>query len=142
MERPLPPCLKVLLAQSLRLAEAAPLEQRNKALAEEVLRKSTQLNDMLARRNERSGDDKEDALSVFGSFNGSAKGDAKGAGLALGKSFSTGVAAQNLTQGLAGGSKQVAIAACIDAGERAIQGAAPADQTLLRTRFMTLCTAN
>ena len=43
---------------------------------------------------------KSDALSVYGSFNGKADGTKEGASLTLGKVFSTGVAAQNLTEGI------------------------------------------
>ncbi|WP_040066498.1 hypothetical protein [Pseudomonas batumici] len=44
---------------------------------------------------------KQDAMSVFGSFDSGIKGDsASGVSHHLGKMFSTGVAAQNLTQGL------------------------------------------
>lgn len=50
-------------------------------------------------RNAKNADDTTDAYSVYGSFNGSASGDAKGAGLVAGQVFSTGVASQHLTRG-------------------------------------------
>lgn len=44
---------------------------------------------------------RKDSYSVYGSFNGSTSGNRDGATLGAGKVFSTGVAAQNLTSGIA-----------------------------------------
>ena len=44
---------------------------------------------------------REDAFSVFGSFTGKVKADDKGVGLAVGKIFATGVAAQTIAKGSA-----------------------------------------
>ena len=51
-------------------------------------------------RNSRNADLTRDSFSVFGSFNGSAKGNSTSAGIVAGQIFSTGVAAQNLTRGM------------------------------------------
>ena len=60
-----------------------------------------------------SKDDKEDALSVFGSFDGDAGANKDSATLGVGKVFSTGVASQHLTQGLGRASSVAVRAKCI-----------------------------
>lgn len=71
------------------------------------------LSQSLARTPDATGT-REDALSVFGSFDTKARGGASdGAGIALGKSFSTGVAAQLLTEGLSRASSAAAVSKCL-----------------------------
>ena len=60
-----------------------------------------------------NGDTKKDALSVYGSFNGRAAGTANGADLGVGKVFSTGIAAQNMSQGVAEAARTAAAAECL-----------------------------
>jgi hypothetical protein len=67
----------------------------------------------LAARNASSSDDKADAYSVYGSFNGNSQGGKDGADLSLGKVFSTGIAAQNLTQGMGRAARATAGAQCL-----------------------------
>lgn len=69
---------------------------------------------MRTSRSAQSTDTKGDAYSVYGSFNGGAAGDRNGATLTLGKVFSTGVAAQNLTQGLQKASAVAAQTECLN----------------------------
>jgi hypothetical protein len=76
-------------------------------------------------RNTETQDTKMDALSVYGTFSGSATGGSNGAGLTIGKSFSTGVASQNLTQGIRdsaiAGAKPGAVTACIKQAETTVK---------------------
>lgn len=60
----------------------------------------TRLSEIQQRQNSQRSDATEDAFSVFGSFDGSAGGNAEGANIDVGQVFSTGVAAQHLTRGL------------------------------------------
>lgn len=89
------------------------LNKQNEDTAKSVAANEADLRKLLARRSTKSGDDKEDALSVYGSFNGSATGDRNGAGLTLGKVFSTGIAAQFIAQGLAASAPASAVAQCL-----------------------------
>lgn len=84
---------------------------------------------------------RQDALSVFGSFNTAASGDAAkaGAGLKLGKSFSTGVAAQLLTEGFKQAAASDAMSACLktaaaldQANQAAVSAAVEACRTTQR----------
>ena len=61
-------------------------------------------------------DTKTDAFSVYGSFEGAANASKDSAKLNLGKVFSTGVAAQNITQGLARASTASAASDCFAKG--------------------------
>ncbi|MCI4588824.1 hypothetical protein MOK15_01700 [Sphingobium sp. BYY-5] len=84
-------------------------------------------------------DDKRDALSVFGSFNTGvalAQNDNKPKlGLGIGKLFSTGVAAQNLTTGLGR-------ASCLQTGKDYLaEVTAPADKADLAKKIVELCAA-
>lgn len=71
------------------------------------------LKELQERRAQSSRDDKEDALSVFGSFDGNASANNNSASLGVGKVFSTGVASQHLTQGLGRASSVAVRAKCI-----------------------------
>ncbi len=76
-----------------------------------------------------SDDDKKDALSVYGTFNSVASGQANTnptASLTLGQTFSTGIASQNLTQGLRNSATTTAVANCVTAAQAASQANAPA----------------
>jgi hypothetical protein len=93
-------------AQSSRETEIANAKSR---LAEDRNR----LTELQNRRAQSSKDEKEDALSVFGSFDGNATGNNSSAGLGVGKVFSTGVASQHLTQGMGRASAVAVRAKCI-----------------------------
>ncbi len=93
-------------AQSSRETEIANAKAR---LAEDRDR----LAELQNWRAQSSKDEKEDALSVFGSFDGSATANNTSAGLGVGKVFSTGVASQHLTQGMGRASGVAVRAKCI-----------------------------
>jgi len=92
------------------------LRRRNEELAAALLNQE-RLEELADRM---SSDVKEDALSVFGSFNGDADagannpsgGGTASAGLQFGKVFSTGVASQNLTQGIRNAARATALSDC------------------------------
>lgn len=89
-------------------------ERNNKR--QEIATKQIALDALRGATNNTSGDEKTDALSVYGTFDGSAKNNPKDTtGLNVGKTFSTGIAAQNITQGLRDGGKQIATAKCFGA---------------------------
>lgn len=64
---------------------------------------------------------KKDALSVFGSFDSDAKGEKEKVGLKLGKLFSTGVAAQNLTEAAKISAQASALSQCVTAVTNSIE---------------------
>ncbi len=71
----------------------------------------------------RSGDVLKDAFSVYGTFNSSASGSASGAGIDLGRVFSTGVAAQKLARAVQVSAEMAysnAVIACITQLERIV----------------------
>lgn len=85
-----------------------------------------------------STNQRKDAFSVYGSFDGKTKNTAGkesvSVGLDLGRTFSTGVASQNLTEG-------VRSAACLDSAARILDKAADkADAALLKS-LVALCEA-
>lgn len=96
-------------------AEIARLENENAATARQVEEARGRLRTLLAQRSEQTGDAKTDALSVYGTFNGDSSGTAEGASLRLGNTFSTGVAAQNMTQGLRESAPTRAVHECLAA---------------------------
>jgi hypothetical protein len=102
------------------LEATTSIDQRisNNRASVEALSKSLALDKAardrtLAARNASSSDDKADAYSVYGSFNGNAQGGRDGADLSLGKVFSTGIAAQNLTQGMGRAARATAGTQCL-----------------------------
>ncbi len=120
-----------------RQSEAAAQARLGQAYADFDARQ-TALRDALAQHPPASGT-RQDALSVFGSFNADGSGTVEktGAGLKLGKSFSTGVAAQLLTEGLSRAAARNAAAACLAAAVEA--GAAGSPD---RHDAIALCTAS
>ncbi|OYY66736.1 hypothetical protein [Sphingomonas sp. 28-62-11] len=83
-----------------------------------------------ARVDTAKNDDKRDALSVYGTFNGNANGDSqKGAGLTVGKTFSTGIAAQNISQGLLEGGVAIATAQCFRVAKEVLAMVKPEERT-------------
>lgn len=80
------------------------------------------LSEALARTPDSIGT-RTDALSVFGSFDANAKGGGSAeANIVLGKSFSTGVAAQLLTEGLSRASSAAAVTKCLQTATLAAHG--------------------
>lgn len=69
---------------------------------------------LLEEKNRRSNDNKQDALSLYGSFNSTVGGQSSGATLGLGKVFATGVAAQHLTAGINEGNAAIARQKCME----------------------------
>ncbi|MET1112151.1 MAG: hypothetical protein ABWX67_11555, partial [Allosphingosinicella sp.] len=96
-----------LLATQMR--KETEIENANSRLTADRNR----LKELQERRAQSSKDDKEDALSVFGSFDGNANANNSSAALGVGKVFSTGVASQHLTQGLGRASTVAVRSKCI-----------------------------
>lgn len=76
-------------------------------------------------------DDKGDALSVYGSFNDNSNGSQTGASLTLGKVFSTGVAAQNVSLAANANSTAACLSNAVTAAN--LVSDASAKQTVLKT---------
>lgn len=104
-------------------SELKRLAAENVAAAAAVSANQEWLRQTLARSDSHNGDDKEDALSVYGSFNGNSTGNKEGADLTLGKVFSTGIAAQFIAQGLANSSPTGAVTQCIRSAQELIDKA-------------------
>lgn len=129
---------KKMLTKDVDEAEdAAMLEPRLEALKVDADSKQGQLASLAKRRqqleeiqNISTGKQMNDALSLYGSFNGDSKGDANGAGLALGKVFATGVAAQHITEDLG----FAAMSACIESGLKTLP-ASPSPSQLANLRW-------
>lgn len=64
---------------------------------------------------EKTNSNLEDSYSVFGTFNGDAGANKEGGTLQLGKTFSTGVAAQRYSEGLKTAAATVAMKQCLEA---------------------------
>jgi len=97
-----------------------------------------ELNTLVTQRTDGI-DAKKDSLSLYGSFNGGAGATASGASLTLGKVFATGVAAQQIGQGVRGAALSEAIGKCIASVEPAIAQVAAADKDALRERLLKAC---
>ena len=86
--------------------------------------------------------DKKDAYSVYGRFESSTRtnNDTKGisAGIDLGKVFSTGVASQNLSSGLAEYYRQIGLAACY---ETVVNLAKTVSDAAVVKQMLTACAA-
>jgi hypothetical protein len=90
-----------------------------------------------------SADAKTDALSVYGTFNsnssvGSGNGSAN-AGSVIGKTFSTGVAAQNLTQGLKLSAEVSAVSNCLAAVHTLVADGVAAGKPVAMDPLVALC---
>ncbi|OYY91167.1 MAG: hypothetical protein B7Y45_04015 [Sphingomonas sp. 28-66-16] len=107
-------------------ADLDALERKLTQNATEIDRNQLVLNALIeARRNQQKADDTADSLSVYGSFNGNASGTKDGAGLSLGKVFSTGVAAQFIAAGARDSAPSIAKAQCIHSVQELIVTAKP-----------------
>ena len=117
--------------------EEAPSEQLQEAMRDVVAEEITRAN-----KTSQSSNRRNDALSVYGTFdsNGTASGPgatAQGsAGLRLGRIFSTGVASQYLTEGQRDALRADALARCMAAATAAT---APTDA--VRNQLLTACAA-
>lgn len=111
-----------------------------------VERNERKLQEIIDGRADRSTDTKHDALSVYGEFGGGNTVDGGKASLQVGKLFSTGVAAQNLTQqmrevlALQGREKCIQAATQAIANDTRLAKASPADLTQLYIAAMKVCT--
>lgn len=111
------PLPKAMSDQTLQLKSNLIQAQAEKNSAETNVKKAT------AELEKVEG--KTDAYSVFGSFDsGTNLTGSTSAGITLGKLFSTGVAAQNVSQGIQESHKYLAIKACLDS-LKAFAGASP-----------------
>ncbi len=92
---------------------------------------------------ETSGATRDDALSVFGSFDGEIGASANttdGATVSLGKSFSTGVAAQQLSQGIGNAKEVESKAQCLFALNEVLKAATAEQRASFELEDMTqLC---
>jgi len=90
-------------------------------------------------------DVKDDAYSVFGSFNGAAGGNTPNAGggasgnLTVGRAFSTGVASQHLTQGIRESALAQGMAACLAEARRNVALSPTANQPALMAQLSEGC---
>jgi hypothetical protein len=111
--------LKLLPSETAFMAEYSDelkrLKEKRRLADEDYASKKIQVSaleaEMAAAKASISQNDRGDAYSVFGSFDGSSDADKDGASVGLGKMFSTGVASQNL-------SEATAIALCYKAAAR------------------------
>jgi hypothetical protein len=90
------------------------LEKENTENTAKKVKINEKIREIESRLDKSSNGDKSDAFSVFGSFKGAAKGDGKSADINLGKVFSTGVAAQILTEGIGRGAELGQRAICVE----------------------------
>lgn len=104
-------------------AEVAKIDADNAAAGRVVDDTRELRKPLLAQRNEQKGDQKSDALSVYGTFNGDSTGNAQGGSLKLGNTFSTGIAAQNITQGLRQSAPLKAMQECLSATKHILDDA-------------------
>lgn len=124
-------------------AEVAKIDGDN-AAAGRVIDDTRELRKpLLAQRNEQKGDQKSDALSVYGTFNGDSTGNAQGGSLKLGNTFSTGIAAQNITQGLRESAPLKAMQECLSATKVILDDAniPAASKTVIVQGIVSACRA-
>lgn len=103
-------------------AELGTIEGQMANTAGRIDKAESELRILIAQKEEESGDTKTDALSVFGTFNGDTSGGTEGGGMKLGNTFSTGIAAQFIAQGIREAAPTKAIQDCIAVGKAAIDG--------------------
>jgi hypothetical protein len=113
---------------SLQKAVEAAKQQETAAQAE-VGRLSTE---------SKVGAQRKDSYSVFGTFNGDAGADKDGGTLKLGKTFSTGVAAQRYSEGLKSAATLVAMKQCLDAATAMLVAAKVAGEDMIK-QAKSLC---
>lgn len=131
---------------ALNALDPTVLNARSKTLSGEIETANQRIETALADRrrlieekNLSSGDAKLDALSLYGSFNGSAGGKSDGATLGLGKVFATGVAAQQMAQGVKDSTNPANKAACMQMGEKMVALADDADKPKLVLSVLKGC---
>lgn len=121
--------------------ELAQLETEIRQTASSVDAAESELKVLLAQREEESGDSKTDALSVYGTFSGDAAGGSNGGGLKLGNTFSTGIAAQFIAQGLKDAAPTKAVGECIAIGQTIVDTdkIPQADKATILAAIATAC---
>ncbi|KQM99310.1 hypothetical protein ASE85_11480 [Sphingobium sp. Leaf26] len=131
---------------SLNALDIIVLNARSKTLSGEIETANQRIDAALADRKRlieekhlSSGDAKQDALSLYGSFNGSAGGKSDGATLGLGKVFATGVAAQQMAQGVKDSTNPANKAVCMQMGEKMVALADAADKPKLVVSVLKGC---
>jgi hypothetical protein len=107
---------------------------------------------LLAQRNHVRQDNKSDALSVFGSFDtnstatggvGSTTGNSGSGGVRLGRMFSTGVASQNLTQGIGYSVQANALTQCLAEARQSVESITdPTAKNQRLQELSNLCSAS
>lgn len=153
-------------SEAAAAAAAMPTDPAKKAVAEKAGNDLTQKKTLLAEKEAAVEEAKKtvatrlaeaaesfgmlqsrsvDAMSVYGQFNGAGAGSTPGASspasgqLAVGRVFSTGVAAQNLTQAVQQEARSLCIARLNELVARAGE---PASQAALASKVTELCPAN
>lgn len=114
-------------------------KQRISNLTETIRRREAERAALIAGGERLDRDSKEDALSVYGSFEGTAKGDKASGSIGVGKVFSTGVAAQNITQGIRKAAIATAAGNCIESGMTLIEEFDGAEKKAMIDNIFKLC---
>ena len=96
------------------------LSAQSAAAAKTLAEAEGELRGLQAKIATSNSNKKSDALSVYGSFNGKADGKKEGASLTLGKVFSTGVAAQFLTEGIAAAASADVLGRCLSLAHESV----------------------
>lgn len=110
-------------------------------IVDQFNRLSGQINGLLNRA-EGTKTDQKDALSVYGRFDGDIGGKAgaeNSASVGLGKVFSTGIAAQNLTRGIKEAEAAIGTARCINAAVEAHDRLAKLGKDAELPKLVQLC---
>ncbi|GAB5487373.1 MAG: hypothetical protein Pars2KO_09430 [Parasphingorhabdus sp.] len=90
------------------------LQEKNTALGSQLIAANQAVADISASIRADRDNGKDDALSVYGTFEGSADGSASEANLTLGKVFATGVAAQTLAERVGSADCLIAVGKLVD----------------------------
>ena len=96
-------------------------ETKVSTLDSEISKAEFQILELLKQGESFDIDAKEDAYSVYGSFEGNASGRRDGGEIGVGKVFSTGIAAQNITQGISQSAVASAVGSCFEKGLKAAE---------------------
>lgn len=94
--------------------ELGKIDRDNANTGAQIAKARDELTPLLAQQEIETGNNKVDALSVYGTFDGDATGEGQKASLKLGNTFSTGVAAQNVTQGVQASALTRATKECLE----------------------------
>jgi hypothetical protein len=132
------------IGRNATIQDDAPAEQAQPESPAPVTQQ--QLSDVLSKL--LATNTYRDSYSVYGTFNSSGNGSAPttggsgSAGLSMGRVFSTGVAAQHLTEGQQAAMRTQSYAQCLASVENAVKSVTPAEsQNTLRQELLRGCVA-